>query len=224
MDRGALERTLASGAASLHCALEPDARAQLLEYLALLSRWNRAFNLTAVSDAASMVPRHLLDALAVLPDVIGPRVLDVGSGAGVPGLVLAIAAPTLELTLLEPSLKRTRFLTQAAHSLAVGNVQVVRARLESLEVAAHYDTVISRATMPAARLAHQARRLLTPRGRVLAMLGRDDPGLAAALGAGWQLTVRPLVVPGLGAERHLACMSPAPEVAPTRSAAVKSLG
>lgn len=204
----ALEPALAHGAAALGLELTADARERLIDYLAQLARWNRAFNLTAVDDPASMVSRHLLDALAALPHVAGPKVLDVGSGAGVPGLVLAVAAPALELTLLEPSLKRTRFLTQVTHSLGIRNAQVTRARLESLDRSSHYDTVISRATMPAARLAQLSRPLLTTHGRVVAMLGRDDPELAAALGEDWRLSVTRLRVPGVVAERHLACMSP----------------
>lgn len=200
--RDALEQSLATGAQALHVALDAAARQRLLDYLELLAHWNRRVNLTAVRDPAEMVTRHLLDCLAVASRVRGPRVLDVGSGAGLPGLVLAIACPQLEVTLLDAALKRTRFLLHARERLGLARVEVLRARLEELDPARRFDTVIARASLPLPRLLAAAPGLLAPGGRLLAMLGRA-PAEAPAEPPGHRLEVVALRVPGLAAERHL---------------------
>lgn len=205
--REALEQALEAGARELGVALAANARGLLLDYLALLERWNRSVNLTAVRDPAQMVPRHLLDCLAVAPWVGGPSLLDVGSGAGLPGLVLAVARPELRVTLLDSARKRTRFLLHARERLGLAGVEVVRARLEELDPGRRFDCVIARASLPLPQLLEQAAGRLAPGGRLLAMLGRA-PAPAPAAPAGLRLEVVPLRVPGLDAERHLAVLRP----------------
>jgi len=203
--RDALDETLASGARALGVALDADARARLLDYVALLERWNRSVNLTAVRDPAEMVPRHLLDCLAVAPWVRGATLLDIGSGAGLPGLVLALARAELEVTLLDAALKRTRFLAHARERLGLDRVEVVRARLEDFDPARRFDTVTARASLPLPGLLAAAPGRLAAGGRLLAMLGRA-PAAAPAVPPGHRLEVVRLAVPGLAAERHLAVL------------------
>ena len=200
----ALEPMLADGANTLGVSLQPCQRARLLDYLALLERWNRAFNLTAISTQQEMVVRHLLDAMTVLPHVKGPRLLDVGSGAGVPGLVIATALPECQVTVLDCARKRVRFLSQAVHELKLTNVDVAHARLEQFRAEVGFDTVISRATMSVAALTEGAQALLRPQGQVLAMLGLAGDAHHMGVGGQWRLRVVGLQVPGLDAARHLA--------------------
>lgn len=176
----------------------------LLAFLAQLERWNRAYNLTAVRDPQQMVPRHLLDSLSIVPLMHGHTLLDVGSGAGLPGLVLAVARPHSQVTLLDPSLKRTRFLVHVVRELGLGNVSVVRERLEDHVPAGAVDTVTSRAALGLQRLAVQAPRLLARDGRLVAMLGRAPPASELCMPPGWELELRPLSVPGIDGARHAA--------------------
>jgi 16S rRNA (guanine527-N7)-methyltransferase len=200
-----LARSLARGAEELELHLSPGQRDRLLAYLALLARWNRTYNLTAVRDPAQMVPRHLLDCLSLVPLLHGERLLDVGSGGGLPGLVLAVAVPTLDTTLLDASLKRTRFLNHAVQTLGIANVRVVRARLEAYCAGACFDTVTARASLSLASLLESAPRLLASGGRLLAMLGRA-PAPAPRAPPGFSLRIAQLRVPSLDAQRHVAVL------------------
>ena len=198
-----LAADLEAGTTALGLELDRGQHQVLLDYLALLARWNRTYNLTAVREPAQMVTRHLLDCLAVAPLLHGTRVLDVGSGAGLPGIVLAVAFPQLQVVLLDGSLKRTRFLVHAVRELALGaRVEVLRARFESLAPVASYDTLVSRASLPLPALMAAAPALLAPGGRLLAMLGQAGAWHAAAPPPGYVLRLQPLDVPGLEATRH----------------------
>ena len=196
--------TLADGARTLGVALPPAACEKLLVYLSLVERWSRVYNLTAIREAEKMITHHLLDSLAVLPHISGPRVLDVGSGAGLPGIPLAIAAPELELTLIESSHKKASFLKQALIELGLDRVAVVNERVETYEPAGLYDVVISRAFSDLGEFVHLAGRLCAPGGKLAAMKGVYPYEELAQLPAGYALgrAVR-LKVPGLEAERHL---------------------
>ncbi|MCG5536724.1 16S rRNA (guanine(527)-N(7))-methyltransferase RsmG [Ectothiorhodospira mobilis] len=184
--------------------LDPALAPPLMAYLGLLLRWNRAYNLTAVRDPLDMVTLHLLDSLAVLPQVQGPRLLDVGSGAGLPGIPLALARPDWAVTLLDAVGKKVRFLRQAALELGLGQLEPVHARVETYRPQQGFDTVISRAFAATGDFVRLAGPLCTPGGRLLAMKGRDADDAAAALPAGWGVAAtHPLRVPGLPAARHL---------------------
>lgn len=195
---------LEHGAAATGVHLDPGQRDCLLAFLVLLERWNRVYNLTAVRDPAQMVPRHLLDSLSIVPFMHGHTLLDVGSGAGLPGLVLAVARPDSQVTLLDPSLKRTRFLCHVVQELALGNVTVVRERLEDHAPGGAVDTMTSRAALGLERLAAQAPRLLARDGRLVAMLGRAPPASELCAPPGWEVELRPLTVPGIDGARHAA--------------------
>ena len=195
---------LDEGLAAAGVALDDATRAALIRYVELLSHWNRAYNLTAVRDPLDMVRRHLLDSAVILPYVHGRRLLDIGTGAGLPGLVVALARPDLECVLIDSSAKKIRFCRQAAAELRLANVEVVQARVQAYRAAPTFDTVVARAFGRLGELAVQAERLCTPGGRLLAMKGKAPRAELADLGAlRTQARVVPLRVPGLDARRHL---------------------
>ena len=195
---------LQQGCVDLNVSLGDDGQALLLNYLALLSKWNTAYNLTAVRDEAAMVTRHLLDSLAVAPFLVGQRVLDVGTGAGLPGIPLAILFPEREFHLLDSNGKKTRFLFQVKTALCLDNIVIHQARVQSFRAAGPFDTVLSRAFASLQDMMHGCRHLLAPEGRLLAMKGAYPVEELDTIGReGAQVTVHPIVVPGLGEHRHL---------------------
>jgi 16S rRNA (guanine527-N7)-methyltransferase len=195
---------LGRATAALGLALADTQVATLERYLDLLEKWNRVYNLTAIRERSRMVTHHLLDSLAVLPHVRGPRMLDVGSGAGLPGIPLAVASPALHVTLLESNHKKSAFLTQAVAELQLANVQVVTERVESWQPEARFDTIVSRAFAELGEFVALAGRLLAPQGVLAAMKGVHPFEEIERLPQGYrvQQVVR-LRVPGLDAERHL---------------------
>jgi 16S rRNA (guanine527-N7)-methyltransferase len=188
-----------------------DAQVERLErYLALLEKWNRVYNLTAIREPERMVTHHLLDSLAILPHVRGPRLLDVGSGAGLPGIPLAIAAPALAVTLLDSNYKKAAFLQQAVAELALANATVVADRVESWRTDARFDTIVSRAFADLGEFVTASARLLAPGGTIAAMKGVHPHDEIARLPAGFRVReVLKLDVPLLDAERHLVLVEPA---------------
>ena len=207
--------SLRTGLAQLPLAdLDAGQVSRLLAYLDLLERWNRAYNLTAVRQRADMVTRHLLDSLAVLPWIPGGRLLDAGSGAGLPGVPLAIARPDLDVTLLDSAGKKIRFLEHLRRELGLRNVTLVQARLEAWAPegpnSAPFDAIISRAFASLAAFAVAARHLAGA-ARLLAMKGRYPAAELAELPDWLRVeSVERLAVPGLQEERHLVIMSVSP--------------
>ena len=205
-----LEKTLAHGLEQMGIALAPPVRTALLQFLQLLEKWNATYNLTAVREIEQMVPRHLLDSLAVLPFVRG-RVLDVGTGAGLPGIPLALARPDLQFVLLDGNAKKLRFVTQAVHELGLKNVDVVQSAVEKYAPPQQFDTVIARALAAIPDMLESTRHLCAPSGAVLAMKGVFPQEEIAGMGAGFTVTeVRELRVPGLDAARHVVVLQPMP--------------
>jgi len=197
-----LRPALDSGLAALRLSPEP-LTARLLDYLALLVRWNATYNLTAIRDPAEMVSKHLLDSLAVVPFVHG-TLADIGSGAGLPGIPLALALPGLDVTVVESNGKKARFLREAQRHLGLANLHVAEARAESFETPARYDCLVSRAFGSLAEFVRVGAHLLADDGRLLAMKGQQPADEVAALPAGWRLAAtHALDVPGLAAQRHL---------------------
>ncbi len=206
-----IEQAIIEGCEGLDIQLPDGACARLAAYLALLERWNRAYNLTAVREPEAMVIRHLLDSLSIQPWLEGPRVLDVGSGAGLPGIPLAIVRPDDAFCLLDSNGKRTRFLTQATAELQLTNVSVVRSRVEDYRPATPFNSVVSRAFATLADLVADAGRLCAPTGRLLAMKGVFPDDELARLPPAYRVVgVYPLQVPHLDAERHLVHLAPVP--------------
>lgn len=183
-------------------------RERLLAYLQLLAKWNSAYNLTAVRDPAEMVTRHLLDSLAIAPYLRGPRVLDIGTGPGLPGIPLAVLRSDLQFTLLDANAKKTRFVVQAVGELALKNVEVVQTRVENYRPAQKFDTLMSRAFASIADMLAGARHLCAPGGRFLAMKGVSPEEELQALPAGYDIEVLALAVPGLDAARHVVIVTP----------------
>jgi 16S rRNA (guanine527-N7)-methyltransferase len=201
---------LRRGLLALGVGLSDEQVERLERYLALLEKWNRVYNLTAIREPERMVTHHLLDSLAILPHVRGPRVLDVGSGAGLPGIPLALAAPGLEVTLLDSSHKKAAFLQQAVAELALANATVVAGRIEAWQTAARFDTIVSRAFADLGEFASAAARLLAPGGVIAAMKGVHPHDEIERLPAGFRVReVLKLDVPLLDAERHLVLVEPA---------------
>lgn len=175
---------------------------RLLDYLAELSRWNRAYNLTAVRDPEEMVSRHLLDSLSILPLVHGPRVLDIGTGPGLPGVPLALARPDWQVDLLDSNGKKTRFLIQQVARLELSG-QVLQQRVEQYQPAVPYQTVVSRALAPLAQLAEWAEPLLCEDGRLVAMKSaRLEQELSELPKRFNVLACEPLTVPGADGIRN----------------------
>jgi len=198
-----LAQDLDHGLAELGLDLPPPARATLLSYVDLLARWNRAYNLTAVRDPGEMVPRHLLDSLAVAAHVRGPRAADIGTGAGLPGIPLAVALPDIAWTLVEANGKKARFLRQAATELGLTNIVVAHARAEQYQPESKFDTLVARAFADIPAFIAAAGHLCRLQGRILAMKGRhprDELNVAPAFEVERVVSYR---VPGLDAERHL---------------------
>ena len=201
--RTALER----GLEQLALALPASAREQLLQYLALLDKWNRTYNLTAIRDPLGMVSHHLLDSLAALPHLplaAAARVADAGSGAGLPGIPLALARPRWQVALVEANQKKTAFLRQARIELELPNVEVHEGRIEAWRPQDRFELVISRAFTRLADFVATCRHLVAPRGMLAAMKGKHPQAELADLPPDVQCNaVIALDVPFLEAERHL---------------------
>jgi 16S rRNA (guanine527-N7)-methyltransferase len=199
---------LVRDAALLGVALAPADAARLLTLVGELERWNRSYNLTAIAGREEMITHHLLDSLSISPDLAGLRIADVGTGAGFPGLPLAIANPSRQFTLIDSSGKKVRFVAHAAHTLALGNVTALKARAETLRPQAPFDTVTARALAPLPQLLAQLAPLCGPATRVLAMKGRWPGAELEKLPAPWRLAdSRTIRVPGLDAERCVLMLS-----------------
>ncbi len=197
-----LKQAIEAGAAALGRPVSSAAAAAMARLLLLLAHWSRAYNLTAIRDPAAMVTEHVLDALSIRPYLTGERIVDVGTGAGLPGLVLAIADPGRRFTLLDASGKKLRFVRHAVGELALANTEVVQARAEDYAPELRFDTVTARAFAPLPRLVGTCGHLLAPNGILLAQKGQLPTAEIAALPPAWRATAVALEVPGLEKERH----------------------
>jgi 16S rRNA (guanine527-N7)-methyltransferase len=216
---------LRAAARELGVAVDARQAAQLLRLLAELEQWNRAYSLTGIDSQAAMIGTHLLDSLAASGDLVGSRIADLGTGAGFPGLPLAIVNPERQFTLIDATAKKVRFVAHAARTLGLGNVQAVHARAGQTRSAPPFpgqpfDTIVARALGALPQLAALARPLARPGTRLLAYKGRHPEGELAELatlaklarpGSDWQLLgVRALKIPGLAAERCLVILEAGP--------------
>jgi 16S rRNA (guanine527-N7)-methyltransferase len=193
---------LADGLAALRL---PAALAKpLLDYLELLARWNKTYNLTSVRDPREMLRKHLLDSLAMQPYVDAGPLADLGAGPGLPGIPLAIATPDLQVTLVDSNSKMSRFQREAVRALGLKNVRVLQERAENVAEPGAFRLLTARALDRLAGIIAVGGHLLAPGGRLLALKGHRPDAEIAELPAGWRATaVHVLTVPGLDAERHL---------------------
>jgi 16S rRNA (guanine527-N7)-methyltransferase len=208
--RAAEREMLVSGARELGIGLDPLRAATLLKLLDELEQGNAQFNLTAIRDRPGMLQKHVLDSLSLQPYLQGQRLADVGTGAGFPGLILAVVNPERRFTLIEATGKKARFVEQTALRIGCGNVLVVNSRAENYRPFELVDTVVARALASLADFVAYAGHLCAPGGRLLAMKGkRPDDEISALPRAFRVLAVHRLRVPGLPDERHLVEMTPA---------------
>ncbi|WP_346833514.1 16S rRNA (guanine(527)-N(7))-methyltransferase RsmG [Pseudomonas abietaniphila] len=195
---------LSQGARELGVDLSEVQHEKLLGYLALLIKWNKAYNLTAVRDPDEMVSRHLLDSLSVVPYIQGERQLDVGSGGGMPGIPLAILFPDMNVTCLDSNGKKTRFLTQVKLELKLDNLQVIHSRAEAFQPEQPFTGIISRAFSSLEDFTQWTRHMGDTQTRWLAMKGLHPADELVALPADFRLeSAQALAVPGCQGQRHL---------------------
>lgn len=210
----AMRKRLEAGIHEMGLTLAAETQVTLLRYIGLLDKWNKAYNLSAIRDPYAMVSRHLLDSLSVLSRVSAHlagrqqlQLMDVGTGAGLPGIPLAICLPEQQFTLLDSNGKKTRFVLQAAHELGLTNVQVVQDRIEGFSLAAEPDIILSRAFASLRDFANGCDNLAGENTHLFAMKGEYPQQEINELPAHWQVVqCEPLLVPGCDGERHLVIM------------------
>ena len=202
--RQTLAPKLASAITELGLTITIEQQEKLLEYLAQLHKWNNAYNLSGLRDLDEMLVLHIIDSLATLPFFSANRIADIGTGAGLPGMVLAICKPDAELFLIDSNSKKTRFLFQTAATLGLGNVHAVHARAEGYAIPAQVAIVTSRAFASLRHFIESSRHLLADNGRMLAMKGQYPAAELADLPTGFTLFAsHPLHVPYTAVARHL---------------------
>jgi 16S rRNA (guanine527-N7)-methyltransferase len=205
-------RQLSEGLADMGLTLDEPTQARLLAFLALLNKWNGAYNLTAVRDPEQMVSRQLLDSLSILPFVTTDHLLDVGAGGGLPGIPLAVVRPDSRFTLLDSNSKKTRFLTQCVLELGLTNVEVIHGRAEQCRPEQPFQQISSRAFTALDNLVNWCGDLLANDGEFLAMKGQFPDDEVSALPESWQVAhQQSLSVPGFDGGRHLLIVRRTPD-------------
>jgi 16S rRNA (guanine527-N7)-methyltransferase len=204
-DRGVIADVLKQGIKQLPLQLSEEQVEKLLDYLALLNKWNSVYNLTSVRDPLEMVKLHLLDSLTAVPAFAGAsNVLDVGAGGGLPGMVLAISRPDMKVSMIDTVHKKTAFLNQVKAELGLSNVTVYTKKVQELEVKTKFDVITSRAFADLSDFVNWSGHLLAEGGQYIALKGTAPAEERERLPAPWKVQkLEPLAVPGLDAERHL---------------------
>lgn len=202
-EQSLLRKLLQQGCEGLQLSLSDNQLAQQLQFLNLLIRWNKVYNLTAIRDPALMVSHHLVDSLAISPHLYGKTVLDVGCGGGLPGIPLAIACPDIEFTLLDSNGKKTRFVQQSQIELGLKNVKVVKNRIEAYRPGQQFDTVTSRAFAALGDFYQQILPLCHQSTRILAMKGKRPDAEIADIPADKVVAIQALKVPNIEGDRHI---------------------
>ncbi|HTR01384.1 MAG TPA: 16S rRNA (guanine(527)-N(7))-methyltransferase RsmG [Candidatus Acidoferrum sp.] len=200
----ALAPTLAAAAIQLGLAVSAERQSRLLQYLLQLQKWNRAYNLSGLQDLSEMFTLHILDSLTLVPFIDRGPVADIGTGAGLPGMVLAICKPEIEFFLIDSNSKKTRFIFQTAASLGLRNVHAVHARAEDYAMPSQVAIVTSRAFASLRDFVECSQHLLQPAGNLLAMKGQYPQTEIANLPAGFAVVAsHPVRVPGASVTRHV---------------------
>lgn len=204
MDNG-FNKVLGDGMRALAIDAKSDTVPRLMQFMDLLKQWNAVYNLTGTRDSADIVGLHLLDSLAVVLHLVGERIIDVGTGAGLPGIPLALVCPEKHFQLLDSNAKKTRFVQQAIIQLKLDNATVVQQRVEQFIVAKKFDTLITRAFGSLKEILSKGRHLLKSGGRILALKGKFPEDEIAELPQS-KCSVTALEVPGVSVERYLVCL------------------
>jgi len=207
IDQSSMAKKLARELAAMSLSASAGQCAQLAQYVALLVKWNRVYNLTAVRDPEQMLGEHLLDSLSLTPYVSGPRLLDVGTGGGLPGIPLAILLPEIEFVLLDANAKKTRFVQQAVIELKLNNVEVVCARIEAYQPQREVTQIVSRAFSSLRQFAEGVSQLCQGNAELLAMKGKYPAEELEELKS-IEIEVIELKIPTIAAERHLVRFTP----------------
>jgi len=210
-DRNTLSQVLAEGIAEMQLEVSAEQQGRLMDYLALMFKWNSVYNLTSLRDPMQMVTHHLLDSLAAVPAFADAKnVLDVGSGGGLPGIVLAIVRPDMKVSMIDTVHKKTAFLTQVKAELGLANVTIYTMKVQELAVSDKFDVITSRAFADLSDFVNWSSHLLAEGGRYIALKGVAPEDERQRLPAEWKVEkLEPLRVPRLGAERHLVFISKA---------------
>jgi len=193
---------LASGIKSMGIMLSETQQHYLLDYVDVLFKWNKAYNLTAVREKAHMVNRHILDSLSIVNFIKGKNVLDVGSGAGLPGIVLAIYFPDKHFTLVDSNGKKTRFLQEVKQALQLNNVIILQERVENMKAGTCFDCITSRAFAELGKMISLTAHLLAAKGRFVAMKGQVLTQELSAIDKHYKVRVHPVMIPDSDAARH----------------------
>jgi 16S rRNA (guanine527-N7)-methyltransferase len=197
-------KILVDGITALNLVVEDEKIGKLLAFIKLIEKWNKAYNLTAIKTSQDMVRLHLLDSLTVTPYLEGQKIIDIGTGAGLPGIPLAICQPQLSFTLLDSNAKKTRFVQQVVLELKLSNVQIIHSRAEDFQSEQLFSTVLTRAFAELPDIIESTRHLQAENGKMIAMKGRcTESELAHVLA---KKTVIPVYIPGIDAERNLVCI------------------
>ncbi len=213
-----LSDLLRSGLQALHVDSSASLTERFLHFLRLLEKWNRAFNLTAVRDPMEMVPLHILDSLTALPFLFGQRVADVGTGAGLPGIPLAMLEPDREFVLIDSAGKKIRFVQHVIGELSLGQVSAIHSRAQDFQPEDLFDTVICRAFTSLSDFIARAAHLLAPGGRLVAMKGRLPETELGSLPPAWQVAETTRVdLPGVDAHRNILVLKPRAVATPSHN-------
>lgn len=194
---------LVRGTHAMGITLNDAQQELLLDYVDVLFKWNNAYNLTAVREKTQMISRHILDSLSIVNFINGKNILDVGSGAGLPGIVLAIYFPDKHITLVDSNGKKTRFLQTVKQTLTLDNITVIQTRVENMGAPMHFDCITSRAFAEFGKMIHLTAHLLEPKGQMVAMKGQVLPEELSAIDKHYKVHVHPVMVPACDAARHV---------------------
>lgn len=195
---------LAQGVSEIDIEIDDKRQHAMLAYLDLLKRWNRVYNLTAIKSDRELLTHHVLDSLSIVPYLHGERIIDIGSGAGLPGIPVALACPQLQVTLIDSNAKRCRFLRQVKAQLKLQNVAIVQQRVEAYRSDEKFDSLVSRAFSSLLSFVASSKHLLADGGQLIAMKGQWPGDDSTVLPDGFMIAnVIDLTVPGLSETRHL---------------------
>ena len=204
---GALDEQLVRACEALKLEPGQRQREQLLQYLALLLKWNKAFNLTAITNPEQALRLHIIDSLSILPLLCGGKLLDIGAGAGLPGIPIAIMEPQRSVSLLDSNSKKTRFMRQAGHELGLGNIEVIHSRVEDYQMPGGFDVITCRAFASLPDMIKGSKHLLATNGLWQAMKANDIPDAMSEVAGAEVRKIESLRVPGLAARRHLVTLA-----------------